>query len=498
MNILLVYPKYPDTFWSFKTVLKYISKKAAFPPLGLMTVGAMLPGHWKTRLVDVNAHPLEDRQIQEADMVFISAMIVQRTSTVEIIERCKALGKTVVAGGPLFTAQHEAFPEVDHFVLNEAEITLPNFLDDLAAGTPQRIYSSDRHPDISKTPIPDWSLVNMQDYVTMSVQYSRGCPFNCEFCDIIVMYGRTPRTKAPEQILAELDSLYDAGWRGSVFIVDDNFIGNTKNVKQMLPLLISWQKRRRYPFQFLTEASTNLADDSELMQLMSEANFHKVFLGIETPEPESLRACGKHQNASRDLALAVKTIQQHGMQVMGGFIVGFDSDSESTFDAQIRFIQQVGIVTAMVGLLNAIPHTRLWRRLQHENRLLHDSTGENTDGTLNFIPTMETATLIQGYRRIIRELYSRRMYYKRISTFLKHYTPTVRSQITKRDLLALTKSMVYIGIFSRANVLYWKLLFKTALTNIRCLPVAIELAICGEHYTKMRQRFLAMEKYDRC
>jgi len=494
MNILLVYPKHPDTFWSFKTVLKYISKKAAFPPLGLLTVGAMLPEDWHTRLVDVNTRPLEDDHIQEADMVFISAMIVQRASAVEIIERCKAHGKTVVAGGPLFSAQYEDFPQVDHFVLNEAEITLPLFLQDLSSGTPQRIYSSSVHPDISTTPVPDWGLLDMKDYAAMSVQYSRGCPFNCEFCDIIIMNGRKPRTKAPEQILAEMDSLYDAGWRGSVFIVDDNFIGNTLKVKEMLPRLIEWQKRRRYPFQFLTEASTNLADDDELMQLMSEANFHKVFLGIETPDPESLRECGKHQNAGRDLGLAVKTIQQHGMQVMGGFIVGFDNDSESTFDAQIRFIQQVGIVTAMVGLLNALPHTRLWRRLQHENRLLQDTTGENTDGTLNFMPKMDAASLVAGYHRIIRELYSRHTYYQRINVFLRLYRPTVRSRITTDELLALVRSMVGIGLFSRANVLYWKLLLKTALTNFRCLPVAVELAICGEHFNKMRKRFSAMHK----
>lgn len=493
MNILLVYPKYPDTFWSFKTVLKYVSKKAAFPPLGLLTVGAMLPREWTISLVDVNTRALRDSQIQNADMVFISAMIVQQESAIEIIHRCKALGKTVVAGGPLFMSRYERFPEVDHFVLNEAEVTLPPFLEDLARGTPRRIYSSDVRPDISGTPAPDWSLIDMKDYATMSVQYSRGCPFNCEFCDIIVMNGRTPRTKKPDQIIAEFDSLYAAGWRGGVFIVDDNFIGNTKEVKQMLRRLIQWQEERRYPFQFLTEASVNLADDPELMRLMSQANFHKVFLGIETPEVDSLRECGKHQNATRNLVKAVQSIQRHGMQVMAGFIVGFDNDTESTFDAQIRFIQQVGIVTAMVGLLNALPHTRLWRRLHSENRLLEDTSGENTDGFLNFIPKMDPQTLIDGYHRIIAQLYSRRMYYKRINVFLKNYRPTSRSRITVNDIKALVRSIFRIGLFSRANVLYWRLVLKTLFTDIKLLPVVMDLIICGEHFNKMRKRLLSQQ-----
>lgn len=494
MNVLLVYPKYPDTFWSFKTVLKYISRKAAFPPLGLMTVAAMLPKDWNVSLTDLNTGTLTDEQIQDADMIFLSAMLIQRDSAEEVIVRCRAAGKTIVAGGPMFTTLYEEFPEVDHFVLNEAEVTLKPFLEDLARGEARRVYTSDVRPDIADTPIPDWSLINMKDYASMSVQYSRGCPFNCEFCDIVIMNGRKPRTKKPGQILAEMEALYQAGWRGGVFIVDDNFIGNTVEVKQMLPELIEWQKARRYPFQFLTEASTNLSDDHELMDLMSAANFHKVFLGIETPEVESLKECGKHQNAGRDLVQAVQTIQRHGMQVMGGFIVGFDNDTETTFDAQIRFIQQVGIVTAMVGLLNALPQTRLWRRLRQEKRLMETTTGNNTDGFLNFVPKMETKTLIDGYHRIINRIYSRRMYYKRISTFLKHYKPRARSRITWRDMKALARSVYRIGIFSRASVLYWSLLLKTACTRFRALPVAIEMTILGEHYYRMRKKLLALHK----
>ena len=492
MNVLLVYPSYPDTFWSFKTVLKYISKKAAFPPLGLLTVAAMLPREWNLRLVDVNVRELTDQDLDWADLVMVSAMIVQKDSAHAIIERCSELGRKVVAGGPLFNTRWESFPQVDHFVLDEAEVTLPLFLEDMARGAGKRIYRSNRRPDINTTPVPAWHLIDMEDYATMCVQYSRGCPFNCEFCDIIIMNGRVPRTKKSERLLAELESLYRAGWRRGVFIVDDNFIGNTNKVKAMLPHLIAWQQARGHPFQFLTEASTNLADDEELMWLMSAANFHKVFLGIETPEVESLRECGKLQNASRDLVEAVRVIQRHGMQVMGGFIVGFDSDTESTFEAQVRFIQQVGIVTAMVGVLNALPQTKLWHRMRAENRLLQEVPGgENTAAEINFIPRMGRDRLLQGYRSIIASIYSRRMYYKRINVFLSDYVPTVRGRFTRRDLRPLFLSMLRIGIFSLSSVFYWKLLIKTLFTKARALPEVIEMTIVGEHYRRMRKRVLA-------
>ena len=429
MNILLVYPKYPNTFWSFKHILKFISKKAAFPPLGLLTVAALLPEKWKKRLVDTNVSKLRDRDIKWADMVFIGAMIVQEKNAAEIIDRCREMGKKVVAGGPAFTINHTKFSGVDHFVLNEAEVTLPLFLKDLETGTPKPIYRSPQRPDITKTPVPLWSLIKFRDYVTMSVQFSRGCPFSCEFCDIPIMNGSNPRTKSPAQMLAEIGALYDAGWRGTIFIVDDNFIGNRVNVKKLLGRLIEWQKAHNYPYRLLTEASTNLADDKELMKLMSDANFSKVFLGIETPNVESLEECSKNQNTRRDLAESVKTIHGNGMQVMGGFIVGFDSDEESIFETQVRFIQKIGVVTAMVGILNALPQTKLYKRLKAEGRLLGDFTGENTDGTLNFVPKMGKEKLVDGYKKLIATIYSPRNYYKRIDTFIGHYKPTVRSSI---------------------------------------------------------------------
>lgn len=490
MKILLVYPKYPDTFWSFRHVLKFISKKASIPPLGLLTVAAMLPKKWKKRLVDVNVRELKDEDIAWADMVFISAMVVQKESAQEIIGRCKTQSKTVVAGGPVFTTQHEKFAGVDHFILNEAEVTLPLFLQDLKKRQAKHIYASGVRPDLTKTPSPLWSLINLNDYVTMTAQYSRGCPFNCEFCDIVVMNGRVPRTKTPEQLINELQLLYDAGWRKSVFIVDDNFIGNKVNVKKLLPLLIMWQKTHQYPFAFITEASTNLADDGQLMQMMSLANFNKVFLGIETPHLESLKECGKMQNVTRDLAEAVKIIHRHGMQVMGGFIVGFDSDTESIFETQIKFIQKIGVVTAMVGLLNAAPQTRLWHRLKAENRLLGDSTGENTDGSLNFVPVMGKEKLIAGYKKIISAIYSPQSYYKRIDTFIKYYEPTVRGKISRQDIEAFIRSVWRIGILSNERFLYWKLLLKTLFTKTKAFSAAVEMAIYGLHFEKVTRRIL--------
>ncbi|TVM18361.1 B12-binding domain-containing radical SAM protein [Oceanidesulfovibrio indonesiensis] len=490
MNVLLVYPRCPETFWSFRSALSYVSRKATLPPLGLLTVAAMLPESWDRRLVDCNVRALDDADIAWADLVFVGGMIVQQESALDVVTRSKAMGKTVVGGGPLFNAMVDHFPEVDHFVLGEGEITVPQFLADLKRGEPKRIYESDTRPDIASVPVPEWRLIDFRDYYTMPLQYSRGCPFNCEFCDIVLLNGRTPRTKAPAQMMAEMQALYDAGWRGGVFIVDDNFIGNKHAVKRFLPELVEWQRSRRYPFTFITEASVNLADDAELMLLMSDANFNKVFLGIETPEESTLQECGKYQNTSRDLAESVRTIQGHGMQVMAGFIVGFDSDTESTFDIQIRFIQNVGVVTAMVGLLNALPYTRLWHRLREEKRLLAETSGDNTDGRMNFIPKMDCEVLLAGYRRIVSEIYSRRSYYRRIGTFLENYSPTARRHWSVRETLAFFRCMVRIGVFSRNRLLYWQLLMKTLRTKVKALPEAVELAILGEHFFRLRERLL--------
>lgn len=490
MNILMIYPKYPNTFWSFKHVLKFVSKKAAFPPLGLLTVASMLPKEWNKKLIDLNVKNLEDKDILWADFVFISAMIIQEESAREVINRCNSLNKKIVAGGPAFTTGFERFKEVDYFVLNEAEITLPLFLKDLKEGKLKKIYTSTERPDITKTPIPSWNLINFKDYATMPIQYSRGCPYNCEFCDIIIMNGRIPRVKNEKQILNEFQTLYNLGWRDSVFIVDDNFIGNKEKVKKLLPYIIRWQKEHRYPFKLFTEASVNLADDEELMELMSLANFDKVFLGIESPDIDSLKECNKTLNVNTNLGEAVRKIQRNGMQVMGGFIVGFDNDNETIFDSQIKFIQKVGVVTAMVGVLVALPQTRLWNRLRKEKRLVKVSSGENTDGTLNFIPKMNSKKLIEGYKKIIGTIYHPKNYYKRIEVFIKNYKHTARSRVKLGDLISFLKSVWFIGILSKARLFYWKLLIKAGITKPLAFSTAIGMAVECSHYEKVSRKIL--------
>lgn len=493
MNVLLVYPGYPNTFWSFKYILQFISKKAAFPPLGLLTVASLLPEGWNKRLVDLNVRNLNDSDLEWADMVFMSAMIIQKKSAQEVIKRCNRKGIKVVAGGPAFTLQHEIFNGVDHFVLDEAEMTLPRFLHDLDQDNLHHIYSSEERPDITNTPAPMWQLIDFNDYASMAIQYSRGCPYNCEFCNIVSMNGRIPRTKAEEQMIVELQSLYDAGWKGPVFVVDDNFIGNKSSVKKLLPTVIKWQNKNGYPYQFFTEASINLADDHELMNLMSAANFNKVFVGLETPSVDGLKECGKFINVTRNLEESVKTIHRNGMQVMGGFIVGFDTDTELIFDQQISFIQKIGVVTAMVGMLNALPQTRLWKRLKAEDRLLEDTTGENTDGTVNFIPKLGTENLIEGYKKIISNIYSPGMYYQRINEFLSDYNPKTKAPLTWNDIIAFMRSIWKIGLLSDSRFHYWKLLFKTLLTKTRAFPIAVELAICGLHFETVSHTILSLE-----
>jgi len=489
MKILLVYPKYPDTFWSFKHALKFISKKASFPPLGLLTVASMLPEEWEKMLIDMNVSVLTENDLMWADCVFISAMVVQKKSAREVIERCKKLGIKVVAGGPLFTTGYEEFGDVDHLVLNEAESTLPFFLDDLKKGCTHHIYTSKEWPDLKKTPPPQWDLINMKKYASMCIQYSRGCPFNCEFCDIIVLNGHKPRTKSKDQILEELEVLYSQGWRSSVFFVDDNFISNRKKLKtEILPFLIDWMKQKKYPFSFLTEASINLSDDEELIQLMVKAGFKKVFIGIETPNEESLTECNKYLNKNRDLIACVKKIQSNGLEVQGGFIVGFDSDPPSIFERQISFIQKSGIVTAMVGLLNAPRGTRLYHRLKKEERLLNDTSGDNTDFSINFIPKMSIETLMNGYKKILNTIYSPKHYYKRVITFLKEYKPRpLKKKIFLKfsHFKAFLKSIWLLGIKGKERLHYWKLISWTLVRRPRFFQLAISLAIYGFHFRKI-------------
>jgi radical SAM superfamily enzyme YgiQ (UPF0313 family) len=485
-RILLVYPEFPDTFWSFKHALRFIHKKAGAPPLGLLTVAAMLPVEWEKRLVDLNVTNLSEEDLKWADYVYLSAMIVQRESARAVIARCKTAGVKVVAGGPLFTMEHEQFPDVDHFVLNEAEMTLAPFLRDLERGRARRVYASTEFPDIRQTPVPLWRLATLKDYDTVSIQFSRGCPFDCDFCNVTTLLGHRPRTKTAPQIIAELDSLYALGWRKSIFFVDDNFIGNKKHIKtEVLPALIEWRKGK-IGMPFNTEASINLADDPVLLRLMVRAGFDTVFVGIETPNEDSLAECNKKQNKGRDLVQSVKQLQRAGLQVQGGFIVGFDNDSPSIFQQQIDFIQKSGIVTAMVGLLQAPLGTRLYERMQNEGRLVAEFTGDNADGSTNIIPKMGLEPLREGYRKILSQIYAPNFYYERVRTFLREYhPPKMRMRFELQYLLALWRSIDQLGIRGAERLQYWRLFFWTLLRRPRLFPVAITLAIYGFHFRQV-------------
>jgi len=491
MKVLLIYPNNPDTFWSFRHALKFISKKACYPPLGLLTVAAMLPESWEKRLVDMNVQTLSDKELQWADYVFISAMTIQRESVNKLLARCRQLGVMTVAGGPLFTTSPDEFDQVDHLVLNEAEITLPPFIEDLQRGQARHLYTSERRAELKDTPIPLWELIDTRKYAAMNIQYSRGCPFDCEFCDITSLFGRVPRTKTTEQLLEELESLYVGGWRGGVFFVDDNFIGDRKKLKNdILPAIIRWMAHRGHPFNFITEASINLADDEELMEMMVTAGFEEVFIGIETPSDEGHHESGKVQNENRDLLDCVKKIQKSGLQVQAGFIVGFDSDSPTIFERQIRFIQESGIATAMVGMLTALSGTKLYQRLVREGRMLEDASGNNTSFATNFVPKMKMELLINGYRSIIDTIYAPKNYYRRVITFLKDYQPLQRGGIHFKPgyLGALFKSMLILGVLGKERFQYWKLFFWSLFRRPRLFPTAITLAIYGFHFRKVAEK----------
>lgn len=487
MKVLLVNPQVPDTFWSLKNALKFVSKKAILPPMGLLTIASMLPKGWPVRLVDMAVTPLRDRDIRWADMIFLTAMFIQKKSADQIISRCQQMGKKVVVGGPLFTSIPEFYTHVDHLVLKEGEITLPMFLEDLQNGAPRKIYTTHDKADLQSTPLPRWDLVKMKKYGTMGIQYSRGCPFDCDFCDVTTLFGHRIRTKSIEQVLAELDHIYATGWRREVFFIDDNFIGNKKRVKTLLlPAIIEWMKKKHYPFTFNTQASIDLADDEALMDLMVRAGFDCVFVGIETPNQESLSECNKVQNQGRDLLACVKKIQHFGLQVQGGFILGFDHDDPSIFDSVIHFIQHSGIVTAMVGLLNAPRGTKLFQRLMQEHRLLKVSTGDNTDCTINFIPRMGAENLLGGYQKVMQTIYSQRHYCQRIKNFLKNYRlpPSKKFCPNLSEIRAFFKSLWHIGILSRGRMHYWILLLWS-LQNPYYFQMAVKFSIYGYHFRKI-------------
>ncbi len=492
MRVLLIYPEFPDTYWSFRHALSFEGKRSAFPPLGLLTVAALLPQAWERRLVDLNVQPLKAADIAWAELVFVSAMLTQKEALEQVVARCKTQGKRVIVGGPYVTTNAVALPQADHLFLDEAETTLPEFVRDLERGETKRVYEAAERPALTATPLPDFKLADLSKYSAMSVQFSRGCPFQCEFCDIIEIYGRVPRTKSNAQMLGELDALFDLGWRGMVFIVDDNFIGNKRNVKKFLPDLAVWSEQHGQPFSFITEASVNLADDEELLEGMQRAGFRRVFLGIETPVEASLIEAQKGQNTRGDLLASVQKIQRYGMEVMAGFIVGFDNDPPDIFARQIEFIRASAIPLALVGLLNALPQTQLWRRLEREGRLLVESTGNNTDGTLNFIPKMDATRLLSGYQTILRTIYSPKEFYQRALDSLERVTAASTEPRRKgliNDVVTLARVVLTLGVRDSVRGAFWHYLRRAFITHRAKFAEAVRLAARGYHFRKLTEGY---------
>jgi len=482
MNSLLIYPEWPDTYWSFKHALPFEGKRSAYPPLGLLTVASMLPKHWQKKLVDTNVRPLTDADLEWADVALLSGMLVHKQDLLAILARCRARGLRTVIGGPVTSSVEELPLHADHVVIGEAEDLIADLAADLERGTAKPVYRARELPGLDTTPLPDLSLINPKYYSAMAIQYSRGCPFTCEFCDIIEIYGRKPRTKSPAQVVTELDQLYQSKWRGSVFIVDDNFIGNKKKVKELLPVLRDWNVQHQRPFTFFTEASVNLADDADLLQMMKDAGFTRVFLGIETPVEASLKEAQKLQNTRRSLMESVRRVQTYGMEVMAGFIVGFDNDPEDVFDKQVEFIQESAIPLAMVGLLLALPGTQLYRRLMKEGRIVDEGRGDNMDLRLNFIPRMNAEQLVEGYRSILRRIYHPDAYYERVRRFLAQYRPTHHRPRSLSDYLALGRSILKQGVLGEARASYWKFFLQAATRYRHAFDTAITLAIMGYHF----------------
>jgi radical SAM superfamily enzyme YgiQ (UPF0313 family) len=499
-NILLVYPKVPsNTYWSFKCALKFIRKKSAMPPLGLLTIAALFPDKYNLKLIDLNVAPLNESDIHWADAIFISAMIVQQDSMREVIRRCKRVGKIIVAGGPFPTSNYQDIADVDHFLLGEVDLTLSDFLLDLEKCIAKPVYPIPCHPDISNLPVPRFDLLDMDAYGSMAIQYSRGCPFHCEFCDIWTIYGNKPRLKSADTLLEELDTLYDLGWRGPVFLVDDNFIGNKKRVKtELLPALKVWQIDHGYPYHFFTEASINMGEDEKLLSAMREAGFNQVFIGVETPDPKGLEETGKKQNLKANMENSIRTIQRHGMEVMAGFIIGFDSDKEDIFDRQISFIQQNAIPKAMIGFLNALPGTRLYHRLKMEGRILKASLGNNTHCmTTNFKTIMDPNRLKEGYKNILACVYDFNLknYFERCSHFLDtiEYTGYFQRKIYVKDLIIFFRS-IYGQVFTPYGFQYLKFVFRSMIKHPNIFGEAISLCISGHHFYTITQQTLKTEK----
>jgi len=486
LRVLLVYPEVPQTFWSLTHALKFFGKRAWSPPLGLLTVAAMLPAHFELRFRDLNVGALGETDLDWADYVFISAMDIQRDAARRLIDRCRRAGVKVVAGGPLFTSDPGSFRDVDHLVLHEAEVTLPRFLKDLANGSAQPLYASSEFADMSTSPPPAYALLDPRPYGALSVQFSRGCPYECEFCDVTTLFGRRPRIKTAAQIITELDRLYRLGWRGKIYFVDDNLMADRPYLKkQLLPALVAWRRGKR-GLSFHTQITLNLADDQQLIDLMYEAGFDWVFIGIETPDEASLAECKKKQNLHRNLPDQIRLLQRSGLQVQGGFIIGFDHDPPDIFRRQFDLIQQNGIVMAMVGLLQALRGTELHRRLQREGRLLGDCSGDNVIDDTNILTRMDRETLRENYRILVRALYEPGSYYQRVRNFLAEYKePLDRPPLGSEAVLALARGLFWLGLVHAGRMDFWRTLVWTGLKKPGSLQNFLGLAILGYHFRKV-------------
>ncbi len=507
-NALFIYPKFPPSYWGFKYALDFLGKRSSMPPLGLLTIAGMFPKNYNLKVVDLNIEPLTDAHIQWADVALTSTMIVQKASLYEVAERCNRAGVPIISGGPHPTSYYDNIKEetdatINHFLFGEVEEIFEDFLTDFESGAAKEVYRETRKPDITKTPLPRYDLIDVNSYGSMALQFSRGCPFNCEFCDITKLFGRVPRTKSNEQMLAEFEMLYKLGWKGAMFVVDDNFIGNKRDAMRLLPAVNKWQEERQFPFSLYTEASVNLVEIPEMLDAMSDAGFNMVFLGIESPNDDALISTSKGQNTSKQedagsyLLRAVREIQSKGMEVTGGFIIGLDGDTE--FDSHIRFIQEAGIPMAMAGLLTALKETDLWHRLKREDRLLGESSGNQTDMTLNFVPEMPRDKLLREYRRVVSTLYDPTLknYFARCLKLLE-YMPKTHNNVRAIDNMAEIRAFfrsIQKQLFSKQGLEYARFLMKVLKDYRPMFPEAVRLAIMGYHLEKITRHTVAVEDF---
>jgi radical SAM superfamily enzyme YgiQ (UPF0313 family) len=466
IKVLMIWPRFPASFWSFAKIMEILPKRAIHPPLGLLTVAALCPKTWELRLIDRSVEDLRESDLEWADLVMVSGMHVQKHDIHGLLRRARALGKRTMIGGPYASSEPQVLARLaDHVVVGEPDEVFDEIAADLERGTARSMYVISEKPDVSKTSAPRFDLLKIQKYASMAVQFSRGCPFQCEFCDIITIYGRKPRTKAPAQLLAELDKLYELGWRDQVFIVDDNFIGNHKRALELAHSLGEWQDRHERPFFFYTEASMDLAQRPELIEAMVKANFFYVFVGIESPSKDSLSEARKFQNLRRDPLECIRTIQNGGLWVTGGFIVGFDSDSETIFEHQREFIEQAAIPWAMAGFLQAPPTTPLYERMRKEGRLLENSGATSNFSPPNFRTRLPLSFLLQGYRNTLAALYSPAGYFNRCLNALSHWgtrpEQTGKAQYPLGRMAATAlRSIFKQGILASYRDSYWKFLFQ--------------------------------------